>query len=233
MAQHRAAADGDEGTAASAPSAATPAADSAGESPATDPGPAGSVPGQPPPTPVNAGGAAQATEAPQEKAAPPEPDPAEALAAAQAKAAANWDKFLRTRADLENYRRRMDREIATVAREAKQDVLLQMFAVLDNLRLAAAYEQSDGQIDVKGLVAGLRMILSQFEDVVTGLGVQAIQSVGEKFDPRWHQAVATEEDSEREEGLIVEEVQRGYRSSDEQILRPARVKVIARPGSSQ
>ena len=149
-------------------------------------------------------------------------DPAAALDAAQAAAAANEDKFLRARADLENYRRRAIRERAEVAREAKTQVLLRMLDVLDNLERALGYEQADA----KTLLMGLRMTVTQFEDVLSGLGVKAVAACGEQFDPRWHEAVATVEDSEQAEGTIVEEVQRGYHL-DDVLLRPARVKVVA------
>ena len=149
-------------------------------------------------------------------------DPAAALAEAQATAAANEDKFLRARADLENYRRRAIRERAEVAREAKKQVLLRVLDVLDNLERALGYEQADAQT----LQMGLRMTVTQFEDVLSGLGVKAVAACGEQFDPRWHEAVATVEDPAQAEGTIVEEIQRGYHL-DDALLRPARVRVVA------
>ena len=160
-------------------------------------------------------------------AAEEDTDPAAALAEAQAAAAANEDKFLRARADLENYRRRAIRERTEVAGEAKKQVLLRMLDVLDNLERALVYEQADAQ----ALLMGLRMTVTQFEDVLSGLGVQAVAACGEQFDPRWHEAVATVVDPERAEGTIVEEVQRGYHL-DDVLLRPARVKVVAGPAET-
>lgn len=151
-------------------------------------------------------------------------DPAATLAAAQAAAAANEDKFLRARADLENYRRRVIRERTEVAREAKREVLLRVLDVLDNLERALGYEQADAQ----ALLMGLRMTVTQFEDVLSGLGVKAVAACGEQFDPRWHEAVATVAASEQTDGTIVEEIQRGYHL-DDALLRPARVKVVAGP----
>lgn len=159
-------------------------------------------------------------------AADPAAEAAAALAAAQAEAAANEDKFLRARADLENYRRRMGRERSEVASEAKREVLLRVLDVMDNLERALGYEQSEGQIDAKALVTGLRMTITQFEDVLSGIGVQAVAAVGEQFDPHWHEAVATVVDPAQAEGTIVDEIQRGYHLGDV-LLRPARVKVVA------
>ncbi len=182
--------------------------------------------GAPEPTPAAVQGEAGAdgkTPAP----AKDDTDPAAALAEAQAAAAANEDKFLRARAELENYRRRAIRERSEVAREAKTQVLLRMLDVLDNLERALGYEQADAQ----ALLMGLRMTVTQFEDVLSGLGVKAVAACGEQFDPRWHEAVATVEDSEQAEGTIVEEVQRGYHL-DNVLLRPARVKVVAGPAET-
>ena len=190
--------------------------------------------GAPEPTPAavqEAAGAGGTTPAPTPDASPAaaeeDTDPAAALAEAQAAAAANEDKFLRARADLENYRRRVDRERAEIAREAKRDVLLRVLDVLDNLERALGYEQADAQT----LLMGLRMTVTQFEDVLSGLGVKAVAACGEQFDPRRHEAVATVEDSEQAEGTIVEEVQRGYQFGDA-LLRPARVKVVAGPAEA-
>ncbi len=160
-------------------------------------------------------------------AAEEDTDPAAALAEAQAAAAANEDKFLRARAELENYRRRVGRERAEIAREAKKQVLLGVLDVLDNLERALGYEQADA----KTLQMGLRMTVTQFEDVLSGLGVKAVAACGEQFDPRRHEAVATVEDSEQAEGMIVEEIQRGYHL-DDALLRPARVKVVAGPAET-
>ena len=190
--------------------------------------------GAPEPTPAavhEAAGADGTTPAPAPDASPAaaeeDTDPAAALAEAQAAAAANEDKFLRARADLENYRRRVGRERAEIAREAKREVLLRVIDVLDNLERALGYEQADAQT----LLMGLRMTVTQFEDVLSGLGVKVVAACGEQFDPRWHEAVATVEDSEQAEGTIVEEIQRGYHLEDA-LLRPARVKVVAGPAGA-
>ena len=187
--------------------------------------------GEPEPIPAavqEEAGADRTTPAPAADAIPAaaeeDADPAAALAEAQAAAAANEDKFLRARAELENYRRRVIRERAEIARETKREVLLRVLDVLDNLERALGYEQADAQT----LLMGLRMTVTQFEDVLSGLGVKAVAACGEQFDPRWHEAVATVEDSAQAEGTIVEEIQRGYHL-DDALLRPARVKVVAGP----
>ena len=194
--------------------------------------------GAPEPTPAavqEEAGADGTTPAPAPQADPAtaeeDTDPAAALAAAQAAAAANEDKFLRARADLENYRRRVIRERAEIARDAKKEVLLRVLDVLDNLERALGYEQAGDQVDAQALLMGLRMTVTQFEDVLSGLGVKAVAACGEQFDPRWHEAVATVVAPAQEEGTIVEEIQRGYHLADA-LLRPARVKVVAGPSET-
>ena len=194
--------------------------------------------GAPEPTPAAAqeeAGADGATPEPAPQAEPTsgeeDTNPAAALAAAQAAAAANEDKFLRARADLENYRRRVGRERAEIAQEAKREVLLRVLEVLDNLERALGYEQAGDQVDAQALLMGLRMTVTQFEGVLSGLGVQVVAARGEQFDPRWHEAVATVVDPAQAEGTIVEEIQRGYRLADA-LLRPARVKVVAGPAET-
>ena len=194
--------------------------------------------GAPEPTPAavqEEAGADGTTPAPAPQADPAtaeeDTDPAAVLAAAQAAAAANEDKFLRARADLENYRRRVIRERAEIARDAKKEVLLRVLDVLDNLERALGYEQAGDQVDAQALLMGLRMTVTQFEDVLSGLGVKAVAACGEQFDPRWHEAVATVVDPAQAEGTIVEEIQRGYHLADA-LLRPARVKVVAGPSET-
>lgn len=155
-------------------------------------------------------------------------DEVESLVAVKAEAEANENKFLRARADLENYRRRMGRERRQIAQEAKKDVLLKVLDVMDNLVRALSYEQSGSQLDAKALLMGLRMTMTQFEDVLSSVGVQEVAALGEQFNPRCHEAVGTVLDAGRTEGLIVEEVRAGYRLSDA-LLRPAQVKVVAHP----
>ena len=151
--------------------------------------------------------------------------------AVQAEAAANEEKSLRARADLENYRRRVGRERRQIAQEAKKVVLLQVLDVMDNLVRALSYEQSGSRLDAKALLTGLRMTMTQFQDVLSSVGVQEVATLGEQFDPRCHEAVGTVVDPGRTEGIIVEEVRAGYRLADA-LLRPAQVKVVAHPSET-
>jgi molecular chaperone GrpE len=150
------------------------------------------------------------------------------LAAAKAESSANWDKFLRERAEMENYKRRIERTYADQSRRERKDLLLRFLNVLDNLERALSYQSASGsEADVKALITGLRLTEGQFRDLLASAGVTEVPAVGEAFDPARHEAVATTETEDAEEGQIVEELQKGYLYGEE-LLRPAQVKVATR-----
>jgi molecular chaperone GrpE len=151
-----------------------------------------------------------------------------ALAAAKAEAAENWDKFLRLRAEMENYKRRLERSQADQIKRERRDLLLKTLGVLDNLDRAVAYQAAGAApVDPKALLTGLQMTYSQFKDLLASEGLQEVNTVGEQFDPRLHEAVSAAVTPDVPEGQIVEEIQKGYLLGDD-LLRPARVKVATR-----
>ncbi|HCW51036.1 MAG TPA: nucleotide exchange factor GrpE [Clostridiales bacterium] len=170
----------------------------------------------------------------------PEPDPADMarrLAEAEEKARENWDRFLRARADLENYRKRVDRDLAAMVRRGKRDLLTRLLDVADALERAAAWEASQkdaGGRDAQGgdggddaAREGFALIHRQLLKVLSDEGVEPIESVGRPFDPAVHEAVAVETREDVKAETVVEELQKGYTYEGE-VLRCARVRV-ARP----
>ena len=150
------------------------------------------------------------------------------LATAKAEAAENWEKFLRERAEMENYKRRIERTFAELAKQGRKDLLLKVLTALDNLDRALHYEStSGGGVDPRTLLMGLRMTHQQFKELLGAEGLKEIETVGQKFDPARHEAVATETAPDKEEGAIVAELQKGYTYQDE-LLRPAKVKVATK-----
>lgn len=133
------------------------------------------------------------------------------------------DRSVRTLADFENYRRRVERERAEQRRYAAADVLGQVLDVMDNLERALA---SPGSGD--DLRRGVGMIHRQMEEMLGRLGAVPVPSVGARFDPAWHEAVAKAEDPRIDAPTVVEEYQRGYRLHD-RLLRPSRVRVAVPP----
>jgi len=143
------------------------------------------------------------------------------LQAARDEVQANFARYQRLAADFENYKRRTRQELADRTQYANEELLRKLLPILDNLR--RALDHAPEGID-QNWFDGLRMVVRQFEDTLQAQGLSPIPAVGEKFDPSRHEAIATEETDEHEEGTIVEEMQPGYRLH-ERVLRPTLVKV--------
>lgn len=143
------------------------------------------------------------------------------LAQAKQESTENWHKFLRERADLDNFRKRQERVLADRVQNQKKALLYKLLGVLDNVERALVYQDT---LDRQGLQQALRMVQWQMNEVMRGEGLNPVPTVGEPFNPYVHEAIEAVEDSDKPEGTIVEEVLKGYTLGDE-TLRPARVKV--------
>lgn len=143
------------------------------------------------------------------------------LQAASDEAAQYKDKYLRERAEMENFRKRQERFASDRVAHYKRDLLEKVLEVMDNLDRAMSYEAS---LDQESLQQGLRMVHWQLEELLRNEGLTPVAAVGEQFDPRVHEAVETVASPEHPEGTVVEEVRKGYLLGGE-MMRPARVKV--------
>ena len=150
-----------------------------------------------------------------------------ALAEAQSEATLNRDRFLRCRADMDNFKKRVERQAADQATGIKRGLLLKVLGVMDNLDRALQY-QTDAPAGRDNLAAGLRLTTWQFQQLLQQEGLQVIAAVGQPFDPRLHEAVDTIATDEQPEGTVLQESLKGYRLGDE-VLRPARVVVATAP----
>jgi molecular chaperone GrpE len=145
------------------------------------------------------------------------------LEQARQEAAENWNKYLRERAEMENFRKRQERIAADRVQREKKALFQKILGVMDNVERALAYQDT---MDRQGLQQALRMVMWQMNEVMRGEGLTPVPTVGEAFDPYVHEAIEAVEDSDQPEGTIIEEVLKGYKLGDE-TLRPARVKVSA------
>ncbi len=143
------------------------------------------------------------------------------LAQARAEANDNWNRFLRERADMENFRKRQERVLTDRVQQQKKAMLHKILGVLDNVERALVYQDS---LNWQDLQQALRMVQWQMNEVMRGEGLNPVPTVGEPFNPYLHEAIEAVESSDKPEGTIVEEVLKGYTLGDE-TLRPARVKV--------
>ena len=140
------------------------------------------------------------------------------------------DKLLRLRADYDNLRKRIKREREEFELNANCDLVSRLLPVVDNLERALAANASGGTEGV--LREGLVMIQRQLTAQLREVGLVAIETVGQNFDPNLHDAVATDSASEYPANTVIEEMQRGY-LFQERVLRPAMVKVSTGSAESE
>src|SRR2546421_10857403 len=143
------------------------------------------------------------------------------LEALRAEAQETFARYQRLAADFENYKRRTRQELADRTQYANEELVFKLLPILDSFR--RALEHAPEGIDANWF-NGIKLIARQFEDTLQAQGVSQIPAVGEKFDPAQHEAIASEETDEHEEGTVVEELQPGYRLHN-RVLRPTLVKV--------
>ena len=130
------------------------------------------------------------------------------------------DRHIRTRADFENFRRRVERDRDVAARQAKRNLLLALVDLADGFDRALAHVDESPE----SVAAGLRGMQRRLRSLLETEGVKPFESVGERFDPTRHEAVATVRDFDGPSGTVVDEAGRGYLWNGE-LLRPARVRV--------
>ncbi|MBQ8292214.1 MAG: nucleotide exchange factor GrpE [Bacilli bacterium] len=132
------------------------------------------------------------------------------------------NELLKDRAELENFKRRMNEERIKDRKYASQDVFSEIINVLDIFDKAVNLETEDQTL--KNFLIGFVMINNQFATILENYGVKKIKAVGEKFDPAYHSAIETVETEDVESGVVLEEVMTGYLYKD-RVLRPSMVKV--------
>jgi molecular chaperone GrpE len=173
--------------------------------------------------------AAEVEEA-QSEAAPPEAEAAseeveveaeDELAVAQRERAEYLDLAKRAQADFENYRKRAAKDIAAAGGKARAGLIRELLPVVDNLERALS-NAAEGD----GLAEGVRLVLMDLQGVLSRAGVETIEPKGETFDPNVHEALTTRQEEGAESGVVLDVVEKGYRSPD-QVIRPARVIVAA------
>ena len=133
------------------------------------------------------------------------------------------DRLARLQAEFENARKRAERERAEFREFATGSVAEQFLPVLDNFELALKSKGSAEQ-----LRSGVSLIVKQMEEILEKMQVKAVPTVGEAFDPRFHEALGTVERDDIPDQHVAEEVRRGYKIR-ERLLRPALVRVAHNP----
>lgn len=136
------------------------------------------------------------------------------------------EKYLRTYADFENYRKRMQRDLAEFRKYANEQLALELLTVVDHLGLALKHAGESGE-NAQGLQEGVELVYKQFRDVLEKFGVKAFAAEGEPFDPARHDALMQVVKEDAPENTVVQVLQDGYLYYDK-VLRHAKVGVSKR-----
>lgn len=139
-------------------------------------------------------------------------------------AAETEDRYLRMIAEYDNFRRRSVKERESAYTDAYADALKEILPVIDNLERALSFANAESKIDDK-LTEGVIMTLNQFTEALSHMGVVAVGTRGDTFNPEFHNAVMHEEDDTKGVNEIGEVFQKGYKR-DEKVIRYAMVKVV-------
>jgi molecular chaperone GrpE len=139
------------------------------------------------------------------------------------KAAENYDQYLRAVAELRNYKKRIEQEREGLAREASAVLVARLLPVLDDFDRAMAVLPDEGLLHLSW-IQGVALIHRRLQALLEQAGLQTIEAVGKPFDPRLHEAILYEETPADQDGVVLADLQKGYRLSD-RVLRPTLVKV--------
>ena len=151
----------------------------------------------------------------------------QALSESEERAKSHWEQYLRAVADLDNVRKRAQRDIESANRYGLEKIAQELLPVRDSLELAV---QNAARSDVQHLVAGQQATLALLARALEKFGVRVIDPQGEPFDPERHEAMMTQESATAEPNSVLQVVQPGYELNG-RLLRPARVVVAREPAS--
>jgi molecular chaperone GrpE len=170
--------------------------------------------------------AAEVSEEAAEEEQPPL-TPEEVLAETRKEVEKNRDLYLRALADLENYRKRVQREKEDLVRFGNENIIRELLPVLDNLERAVEHSRVEDS-ENEGLLQGVEMTISQFQRVFEKFGANTFSALGEPFDPGRHEAMGQIETADHPPNTVVQELQKGCLLND-RLLRPAMVMVSRAP----
>jgi molecular chaperone GrpE len=157
---------------------------------------------------------------------PKEETEAERIQKLEFELAQSKDRFLRAKAEMDNYRKRVQRDLADVRRQTKTMTIEEFLSVFDHFQMAQTHAEQN--TDFATLKQGMDMILNEFSRVFENLGVLTVNAVNQPFDPNEHEALAEEASAEVPAGHVLRQWKCGFRMG-ERLLRPASVIVSSGP----
>ena len=145
----------------------------------------------------------------------------EKLTLAEQKAHENWEKSVRAVAEIDNVRRRMEREVANAHKYGAEKLISALLPIVDSLEQALQLAEKSGD---SAMHEGLELTMRLFTDVLQKFDVTLIDPMGEAFDPQQHEAMAMQPAADVAPNTIIAVFQKGYKLND-RVIRPARVVV--------
>lgn len=152
----------------------------------------------------------------------------EQLEAKAASADEHWEKLLRARAELDNYRKRAVRERQEAVQYANFGLMEKLLPALDSFDMAVAAADTQGDATLESLQTGIGMVHGQLRTALGEAGLEEIDAIHQPFDPQIHEAVSQLESADVPEGHVMQQLRKGYRLKD-RLLRPAMVVVAKKP----
>lgn len=134
------------------------------------------------------------------------------------------DALLRSRAELQNYRKRKDEETAKIIKYAEEDILKGFLPILDNFERAISMDDNNFGDETSKFLEGFRMVYTQTKNLLEWFEVKEIDCLGQEFDPTYEQAITTVKREDKQAGIVTEVYQKGYMYKDK-VLRTAMVIV--------
>ena len=140
----------------------------------------------------------------------------------QEEARKNYDQYLRALAEVENIKKRSVREREEYLKYANVSMIKKLLPIIDDLHRAIGVARISRDFEV--MTKGVEMTAHSLDELLKGEGVQTIESIGQPFDPQFHQALSVEPSEEHPENTVIEQLQKGYIMHD-RVIRPSLVKV--------
>ncbi len=160
----------------------------------------------------------------------PDDESGEELEQAQQKIQEYWEQILRLKAEIENNRRRCEREVEQAHKYAVKNFVEALLPVTDSLELGIQASQQENAT-MESIRQGMEMTMDLFKKILKQHGIEEIHPIGEKFNPEHHQAMSQQESSEHEPNTVLSVMQKGYLLND-RLVRPAMVVVSKAKSSS-
>ena len=140
-----------------------------------------------------------------------------------------FEKLQRVSADYANYQKRAPKQIADTLLYEKEKIIKTLLPALDNFEHMLQNSQTADNVDA--IIKGVKIVYDQMLDILKSHGVEAIDALGEKFDPSLHQAMMRKSEADREEGIVLEDFQKGYKLNG-RVIRPSKV-IVNKPAEEE